>query len=923
MTPQYQDTNGNGNYDTFTWKYTDAYNGKTVDWPEKDKVSDDGSLQSSNVQKIYTKVEHNTDSDTTSHRANNVWSTYLTPQSDQTDEVAEKESYSTSERVDGAGNNGEASGLAIRGSDSLYSYAGTNEDVAKSDRLNDKPNTEYIRLLETTKKTMEDGAGATREVEMYNYEKFFDAIHAGNLDIWDDDMHSTFTGNSMKNYPGQHWFETFYEKYQRDDADPSHTLENTDNADKDNTAGGDKDTSFKPFRWIRGNVFGDRTDYEKYPAEHNGENTEISMSTSDFAKANAEASDAVRQFATKWYLEQETAKLMKDNGVGENIAKAEDGTLQYDEAVYDEALFHAIAKSYNYLKPFYVYDLDTIYSVEWDSAANGGTDKDYTTLSVDLDDDAEVYNVSSYLPYGVYVIVEQQPMRRDDAVNDWNNRSYTIEKPKEVILPSLYDAAESNDTTDNYDPHYNYDPAQTSEEQAKTDNYLIRFGEEWSDVASNAGQDERQYVIRAHGYDGDFEVYKYGLDVDLLNRMENRHQGGITTANGTFSYAGWNEAQEEFDPLKDTYNTEHRGKDGAEKTPAEDGGNDGAGYDGAEKTNGADTANGSSYNGTAIENRYFYASVSEDKGSADDVMFKGGSTDDNNVSGMQWKDDVVSMTGELTAYKDKYASMLVPWTVTAPADIHTYDSKNFSGYADVNERDGFYTTFLRVNKTDSETGEYILHDDAIFGLYAGSRYQSFDEIEKDSKLIKDAAEREQFLAQFKPGDAKFYLQDIQIEGTREFLMAMGAKDITPIEKRNDIPAAGVAVKEICTGIVPKGTPICVESEQIMLTDQLGNRTGQMTVYTTNNDVKVAGEENAADKVYANQNTGYIVTPQPVGAGVYVLLELKAPNGYARSKPVAYEVYSDKTQYYVDGDMYQKVSAVRYTGNLMDDIDYDN
>ncbi len=108
----------------------------------------------------------------------------------------------------------------------------------------------------------------------------------------------------------------------------------------------------------------------------------------------------------------------------------------------------------------------------------------------------------------------------------------------------------------------------------------------------------------------------------------------------------------------------------------------------------------------------------------------------------------------------------------------------------------------------------------------------------------------------------------------------------------------------------------------MLTDRLGNRTGQMTVYT-NNDVKAAGEEDAADKVYKNQNTGYFVTPQPVGAGVYVLAELKAPNGYARSKPVAYEVYSDKTQYYVDGDMYQKVTAVRYDGNLMEDIDYEN
>lgn len=920
MTPQYEDTNGDGNYDTFTWKYADAYEGKTVDWPEKDKISDDGSLQSSNVQKIYTKIKHNSDADTTSHRANSVWSTYLTPGREDTKEVAEKAGYSTSERVDSNGENGEASGLAVYGSDSLYSYSGTNEDVARSDRLNDKPNTEYVRILETTLKTMEDGAGATREIETYNYEKFFDAIHAANVDIWDDDMHSTFTGDSMKNYPGQHWFETFYEKYQRDDADLDHTLENTDGADPDNTAGGDRDTSFKPFRWIRENVFGDRTDYEKYPAEHNGANTETSMSTSDFAKANAEASDAVRQFATKWYLEQEAAKLMKDNGVGENIAKAADGTLQYDEAVYDEALFNAIAKAYNYLKPFYVYDLDTVYSVEWDSAANGGTDKDYTTLSIDLDDDAETYNVSSYLPYGVYVIVEQQPMRRDDSVNDWDNRSYTIEKPKEVILPSLYDGAESNDTTDNYDPHYSYDPAQTSEDQAKKDNYLIRFGEEWSDDAPNTGQDERQYVIRAHGYDGDFEVYKYGLDVDLLNPAQIRYGGGLS--NG-FAYAGWNQVQEDFDPLKDTYNTAHRGKDGAETTPPEDGGNDGAGYDGAEKTNGADTANGTSYNGTAVENRYFYGSVSEDKGSADKVMFKGGATDDNNVSGMQWKDDVISMTGELTAYDGKYAPMLVPWTVTAPADIHAYDSGNFSGYADVNERDGFYTTFLRVNKTDSETGEYILHDDAIFGLYAGSRYQSFEEIEKDSKLIKDAEEREKFLNQFKPGDAKFYLQDTQISGTREFLMGMGAKDITPVNKSSDIPAAGVAVKELCTGIVPKGTPVCVESEQIMLTDQLGNRTGQMTVYTTNNDVKAAGEENAADKTYQNQNTGYFVTPQPVGAGVYVLAELKAPNGYARSKPVAYEVYSDKTQYYVDGDMYQKVTAVRYDGNLMEDIDYEN
>ena len=81
------------------------------------------------------------------------------------------------------------------------------------------------------------------------------------------------------------------------------------------------------------------------------------------------------------------------------------------------------------------------------------------------------------------------------------------------------------------------------------------------------------------------------------------------------------------------------------------------------------------------------------------------------------------------------------------------------------------------------------------------------------------------------------------------------------------------------------------------------------------------EENADAKEYVNQNTGYFVTPQPIGAGVYVLAEIKAPAGYVRSKPVAYEVYSDKTSYYVDGDMYSKTDAVRYEGNLLTDINY--
>lgn len=901
MTPKYADTNGDGNYDTFTWVYDEAYGGKEVDFPEKDKLSDAGALESSNVQKLYTKVEHNADSMTTSAQANNVWDDYDTPQGGNRDNVGEKEGFSTSQREMADGSAGDLSGKAVDGNAALYSYNGKNTDVSKSDRLNEEQNTGYTRLLEMRRILMEDGAGAAHQVEQYNYEKFFDAIAAANADIWDNDMHTTYTGFSMGNYPGQHWFETHYEKYQKDDADPDHTLENTDGTDPDHTAGGDRDTSFKPFRWIREHRFGDRDDYEAFPAGHGGANTEVGTSTSDFAKANAEASDVVRQFAVKWYLEDEAAKLMTSNDADEDVAKG-GGTIGYDEGVYDEALFHAIAKTYNYLRPFYENDLDTIYSVEWDSAEGGGSDKDYTTLSIDINDEEEHYNVSSYLPYGMYVVVEQQPERRDGTVNDWENRSYTIEAPKEVTVPSVYDGAEANDTTDNYDPHYSYRYDMTAQDQAK--NYLIRFAEEW---AHNNTQDEREYVIRAHGYHGDYEVYKYGLDIDRLT-------GTIQYADGAYDYAGWKLAQGTFDPIKDYYDTEHRGETGITEIGTENGGNDETDYMAIHRTDGMDTANGSTYDGKPLQDRLFYGAVSEDAGIANSVMFKGGAVDRNNASGMRWEDGVRSMTGELTAYEGKYASMLVPWTVTAPADKNEYSSADFTGYADVNERDGFYVTKLRINKVDSETGEYILHDNAIFALYAGSRYNTFEEINADASLIADGNERAAFLAQFKPGDAKFYLKDTVIQGTREFLMAMGATDITPAAKGKAVVETGAGPGEICSGLVRKGTPICVESERIMLTDETGARTGQMTVYTTLNDVLVAGEKDAAEKTYANQNTGYFITPQPIGAGVYVLAEIKAPDGYARSKPVPFEVYSDQTQYYVDGDMYNKVSAVRYEEN---------
>ncbi len=885
MTPQYEDTNGDGNYDTFTWAYDSAFGGKTVDFPEKDQIDDSDVLQSANVQKIYTKVDHQTSSKTTSGRANNVWDTYQNPQHGYTTNAGESTGYTTSLRED------VASGKAVNSNAALYSYKGINTDKNDTARINDSANTGYTRILETTVETLENGTSSAK-VEQYNYEKFFDAIDAANADKWDDDMHS-----SKENYPGQQWLETFREKYQKDDADADHTLANTDGVDADATAGGDRNTSFKPFQWVTEALFGNRVDYEKYPAEANGANVENRVNTSDYARMNAKASDAVRQFAVKWYLEDEAAKLMRDNGNGENLAIS--GALSYDEAVYDEALMHAIAKTYDYLIPFYTYDLDTIYSVEWDSDAKGGEDRDYTTLTANRDHGAEHYNLSAYLPYGTYVITELTPGRVDEQVNEYRNRSYLTEEVKEVMLPSLYDSEEADEYADNYDEHYSYHYGMDPQEQAQEGNYLIRFTEEWGD-GNTQSMDE--YVIQAHNFNGDFEVYKYGLDIDRL------------TGSG---YAGWKLSQSLNDPLKDYYNTDHAAGDGTTPIGTELGGSDESDYFGIDATNGKATANGSTYNGKALMDRYFYGSVSEDVGTADQVIFTGGTSNDNNPNGIYLKDDVKTMTGELTAYDGLYSAALVPWSVTAPVDLDEYDSDSFIGYADVNERNTFYSARLRINKVDADTGEYILHDNAIFALYATSRYTSFDEIKEDANLITDSSEKAMFLEQFKPGDTKFYLQDTMIEGSKEFLEAMGAENLQPMAKGAH---SGVGIGARYTGTVKKGTPVCVESERIIMTDYFGERTGQMTAFTTLNDVYI-DKEDGSGMGYANQNTGYLVTPQPVGAGTYALLEIKAPDGYARSKPVCYEVYADRTSYYANGDMYSRVTALRTEQNRVTDILY--
>lgn len=775
-----------------------------------------GDMNNRLVEKLFTKVPHNLVSMITSPIANNV---------DDTSIIANA---------------------------SLYNYS--------EGFINEDQNAGYTRILETIPKVIEDGAGKTRTVNGYNYEKFFDAMNVANTDKWDDDMHTTFTGTSMNNYPGQHWYETFYEKFQKDDADDA--PDNTDGIDKDGTAGGDRDKSFKPFAWIREHIFkqsGEEKDY--YNGTANNDYIENIINTSDYARANAEASDAVRQFAIDWYLKDEVAKLVELNAANENQAKT-DG-LNYSDEVYDEALFNAIAKSYNYLKPFYTYDLDEIYAIQWDgSDEDGGSDKDKTTLSVDVaekDGDTidNYYGISTYLPYGVYVTVEQQPY--SEELGDFANKHYKIDSPKELILPAVY-----KDGTDNYDDTYKYDAAMTSDQAQEKFN--IRFGEE-------------THIIEAHNDNGDFEVYKYGLDVDSL----------LTNFKIT---------QSEFGPYKDSYN---------------DVGIFNEGHINPYYLN--QDAGGKGKSGTEdVSTYYHYSSVSEDNGTANNVLYPNGpDKDDNNPSRFYFDDNVNTRTGEHTAYEGKYSAALVPWTITEPADGK---ADTFSGYATMNFRNTFYLTKLRLEKLDSETGENILHDDAIFAIYGAERYTSTVDI-KEAIATGIYGDNPNDYPEI--GDVKVYTKDTTIMGSKEFLEAMKATNIQTARR------AGAG--ELYSGVVSAGTPICKEDDQILLTDLgtikdgliykngEGNKTGTFAAFSTLNDLLVV-DEDGNGKVYADQDTGYVITPAPIGAGTYVLAEMKAPTGYVRTDPVAVEVYSDSVEYYKDGDRFSKVPATVYTENII-------
>lgn len=682
------------------------------------------------VPKLYTKVLHKADSLTSGPVSNNVWDD------------------------------------AVMVNQSLYSY--DSEGLLK-----DNQNPGYTRLLETVSSVMTDSAGDIKQIETYNYNKFFDAIDTANHDKWD-------------------------------------RMENGS-------------TSFKPFSFIRGLIFGTDGGEREYPASHNNEQVENLVNTSEPAKEIAKRSDAVRQFAITWYLDDEVKRRTEDNGRGERRPKG--GSEDYQEEVYDRSLYAAIRKAENYLSPFFTYDLDEIYAIAWDSEALGGKDRDKTTLSADTlqetsgngphaSGDGYYYGVSKYLPYGTYISVEQQPYSAN--LGDFFMKHYRTDKPKEIVIPTIYKAGANETEPEKMNEFYHYNRLDSPESLAGK--YHVRMNEEW---ASNDAGDLRRHIIRAHNHDGDFEIYKYGLDADRLT-------GSITYPGGGFDYQGFTIAQEAFDPYKDVYAEENHACE----------------YKSNQK----------------VGRYYHYASLSEQAG--------GG--------------DVKTITGALTGYDGKYFSALVPWTVTEPLNDAAYDPERFTGYADGMFSNTFYSTKLRIEKLDSETGENILHDGAIFTIYSAER--------------EDGAHSE--------GRIKFYERDTVISGSKEFLEAMGAASITPMARPSlpwQLPYLGKYY-----GTVNAGTPICRENEQVVMTDETGGKTGRFRAYTTTNDL--AGTGGGPD---GSQNVGYIKTPGPLGAGCYVLCEIKAPAGYVRNKPVAVEIYSDEITYYLDGDKDNRVVAAVY------------
>ncbi|MFR5631454.1 MAG: SpaA isopeptide-forming pilin-related protein [Monoglobales bacterium] len=432
------------------------------------------------------------------------------------------------------------------------------------------------------------------------------------------------------------------------------------------------------------------------------------------------------------------------------LEKKEDGSFDYERFFKENSSY------------------ETSLALEWD-VEKYDADQDMTTVHANRGGGKDDYwGQSRMMPYGVYVLVEQQP-------TGIPQKAYAIDSPKEVEIPFIPQVDEDGTVHDKVpSTEYLYDSTMTPEEL--TERYRIRFNEE-------------SHVIYAHNNDGDFEVFKYGLEPDISRDCQNETVAGY----------------------------------------------------------------------------YHYSSISEDAGKQDGVYYETYYDRDGNLTDYGVTlDDVDTMTGKSTAVDRKFAKALIPWSVLDPrygevinddGDVGNRDAGleedgtfNFVAFSNTDFENELYSSRLRIEKLDSETGENILHDGALFKIYAAKRDISGD----------------------------------------------GADGVTG--------SGDVLFDE-------NGIPLYDESEQIFTQDDSGAEVGIFKAYTTVRDGEVTGSDGSIHT--EKQCVGYLETYQPLGAGAYVLVEVMAPEGYVKSKPIAFTVYSDKVEYYEEGDQNKKVQAVKY------------
>ena len=507
------------------------------------------------------------------------------------------------------------------------------------------------------------------------------------------------------------------------------------------------------------------------------------------------------------------------------ILTAEPG-LNSDTA-YEKALLRAADEAGSYLSVFS--GLDNRLAIAWDSDADGGADGDVTTLQCNTRNGKDDYfNHSIMLAYGTYVIVEQVPA---DVDRELANRHFTRDYPREITLPFVPDIGQDEGTgeTDvNYQtgsPYFRYDSTDTPDDLIRK--YKIRFNEE-------------THIIQANGQDGKFEIYKYGLDKDM-------RPGRSLTSHAPYE-------EEYMDGRNDTVKGYYAG----------------------------------------------YTSQSEDAGIMDGVIYDGYETEDG-----QWevRDQVATMKGMQTAVDGKFASMLVPWTVLPPAvdrinpdtgNVETLIPSgngrdfNFVAFAQEDFEDEYFNSRLRIEKLDSETGDSIIHDGALFKIYAAKR-----EVEKEGMGTVTGS-----------GNV-LYGEAVDWQGN-PVADADGRRILYPRVGKNNGSTDDLPVR-----LDKDGIPQYDESQLIRQEDQEGNETGVFRAYSTIRELVVDGQVKKVP-------VGYIETYKPLGAGVYVLVEIQAPKGYGKSRPVAFEVYADNVSFYrerrnADGttDGWEEETAVRY------------